>query len=204
MDRKTLWDLLETFVDLFLLSLLFLLCCIPIFTAFAAAVALYDCVIHCIRGGEGSICRRFFRTMRASLGRSAALMLCWCAAFAVLGFGYRTLCLSGQTSPGAAALSLIYLVSLLIPAGTFCWLIPLEAHYAYRFSALHKTAFLLSIGRLPATVLLVAIPAGLAAACFYAPLLLPFAPGIGMLLQSFVAERTFRRQFSTQGDAADD
>ncbi len=46
------WQTLDHLADLLILSLLWLLCSLPLVTAGAATTALYDAAAHCLRGPE--------------------------------------------------------------------------------------------------------------------------------------------------------
>ena len=50
--QNRFWQTLDHFADLLILSLLWLVCSLPLITAGAASAALYDAVARCVRGGE--------------------------------------------------------------------------------------------------------------------------------------------------------
>ena len=54
-----LWRSLDVVADVLFLSLLWLICCLPVVTIGAATTALYDCSVRCVRYGEGSTYKRF-------------------------------------------------------------------------------------------------------------------------------------------------
>lgn len=58
------WRLIEKLVDLFLLSVFWLVCSLPVFTLGPATAALYRTVARCIRGSERKSWSLFFRTFR--------------------------------------------------------------------------------------------------------------------------------------------
>ena len=58
------WRLIEKLVDLFLLSVFWLVCSLPVFTLGPATAALYRTVVRCIRGSERKSWSLFFRTFR--------------------------------------------------------------------------------------------------------------------------------------------
>ena len=71
------WKCFDKMADVLGLSLLWLLCSLPVITAGPACAALYDAAARCVRGGEPGPYRRFFRTFRQEF-KSAAL--CWLAS----------------------------------------------------------------------------------------------------------------------------
>ena len=50
------WRLIEKLVDLFLLSVFWLVCSLPVFTLGPATAALYRTVARCIRGARAGAC----------------------------------------------------------------------------------------------------------------------------------------------------
>ena len=50
--QNRFWQTLDHFADLLILSLLWLVCSLPLVTAGAACAALYDAVARCVRGAE--------------------------------------------------------------------------------------------------------------------------------------------------------
>lgn len=59
-----LWRALNTLTDILALSVLWLLCSIPVLTLGAATTALYDSVVRCIRYKMPRPYERFFRTFK--------------------------------------------------------------------------------------------------------------------------------------------
>lgn len=54
------WRLIEKLVDLFLLSVFWLVCSLPVFTLGPATAALYRTVVRCIRGASARAGACFF------------------------------------------------------------------------------------------------------------------------------------------------
>ena len=72
--------------DAVILSGMWLLGSIPVVTAGAATTALYDCVAHCVRGGEKDVLSRFLSTAKREWKQAFLSTLIWGGA---LGLGYR-------------------------------------------------------------------------------------------------------------------
>lgn len=79
-----LWRALNTLTDILALSVLWLLCSIPVLTLGAATTALYDSVVRCIRYKQSGPYERFFRTFKNELVPGLLLTLLW-GAVAALG-----------------------------------------------------------------------------------------------------------------------
>ena len=78
-----LWRALNTLTDIMALSVLWLLCSLPVLTLGAATTALYDSVVRCIRYKQPKPYARFFRTFKNELIPGILLTLMWGAAAAL-------------------------------------------------------------------------------------------------------------------------
>ena len=85
------WRLIEKLVDLFLLSVFWLVCSLPVFTLGPATAALYRTVARCIRGSERKSWSLFFRTFRENFKVGALTTLVVVAVGAVLFVLYTLL-----------------------------------------------------------------------------------------------------------------
>lgn len=189
--QNTFWHWLGKLPDIFVLSLLWLLCCIPIVTAVPASIALYDAVARNLRPDEKGMLRRFFSTLRKELGRGILMSLLWAALTAALYGGYSVVSSQAESGGTAAVYALVYQVSLLIPIAVFNWLIPLESRFVYTLPQLHKNAFLFTFLHLPQTAVLLILDALAVAAMYYVPVLFCIMPALLALLQSVAIEKVF-------------
>ena len=178
--------------ELLVLSLLWLLCCLPVVTAIPASIALYDAIAHCYRHGEGGIYRRFFRTLKQELKRGILLSLMWGLLALVLYSGYNAI-FSWEENNLTSAFSLVYLISMAFPFAALCWLIPLESRFSYGFWQLHRNAAIIAFAHLPATILIGAIFFGAVTLVYNMPVLLPLMPAITVSLQTLFAERVLKK-----------
>ncbi len=188
-----LWRILNTLTDVIALSLLWLLCSVPVLTLGAATTALYDSVVRCIRFKQPHPYARFFRTFKNELLTGILLTLMW-GAVAALGYGMLTLLREyAEILPSAAAASGAYYVALVLPLGAACWVFPVLSRCELSFGALNTTALKLAVGHLPSTVILVLMTAEIMrlSARFLFPL--AFMPAVLMLLWSLFVEPAFKK-----------
>ena len=189
--------------DFFILSLLWILLCLPVVTFIPACIALYDSVAHCIHGTEDGCVNRFFRTLKRELLRGILLsILCLSIGF-LLFYGYNILYQMGQENQALAAYSLVYLFTMLIPLGILAWLIPVESRFEHKFFELLRAAVVYSIGHLPITILLLVILALAVVLVLMLPVLAVLMPAITVTVQSWFIERVFKK-YIPQEEEADD
>ncbi len=179
--------------DFFGLSIVWLLCCLPVLTFIPASVAMYDSVAHCVRGDEEGSVGRFFRTFKAEFWRGLLLSGLWLAVGYLLFWGYNILFQMSKETPTLATYSLVYLCSLVIPLGILTWMIPVESRFEHSFFGLVKASAVYAIAHLPTTVMLVVLFAVSAVALFFLLPLIVLLPAITVTIQSWFIERVFKK-----------
>lgn len=173
------------------MSLLWMLCCVPIVTVPAASIALYDSVSRCIHGKQGSMYQRFFRTFRAEFKRSLALALLWTLIAAALTYCYLLLRQAAEAGSVSSLVVTVYCFSLLLPIAVFCWVIAVESRFVYGFGQLHKVAVVFTFAHLPQTLAITGLLAVSLLLCAWVPLTLVILPCITAHLQSIFIEKVF-------------
>lgn len=116
--------------DCICLSVLWLVCCIPLVTAGAASAALYTTVFKYIRREEGTLAATYFGAFKENFRRSTLAGLVSLALLAVLvldALVFRSLRLSGS------AMGSFYGASLVLIGIALTWMIYLAA-YSARFN----------------------------------------------------------------------
>ena len=106
------WRLIEKLVDLFLLSVFWLVCSLPVFTLGPATAALYRTVARCIRGSERKSWSLFFRTFRENFKVGALTTLVVVAVGAVLFVLYTLLYQTASLNRASYILFMAYYVFL--------------------------------------------------------------------------------------------
>lgn len=187
------WQCFDKMADVLGLSLLWLLCSLPVVTLGPACAALYDAAVHCVRRGEPGPYGRFLRTFRREFKSAVLCWLGWGTALLLLFLGYRIAAGLARSSRAMLVLAAAYLVLMVIPAGLLCWLFPLISRFEYTFPALNRTAFQFWFAHLPSTLAMTALLVLCEHLCVQ--LLFPvfFLPCLLALAHSFFAERAFRK-----------
>lgn len=187
------WKPFGVIADLIVLSLLWLVCSLPVFTLGAATTALYDATVHSLRFKEREMISRFFRTFKAEFKLASLSLLLlgsiWIGCFLAL----RWFIDNAAPSDAAFVAAVAGLFLLLLPTGPLCWVFPLLSRFDFGFKTLCVTALKLSMGNLPATLLMAVSLAGSVwlSVLFTVPALV--LPALLMLFWSLFTERVFRR-----------
>ena len=139
--------------NLVMLNILWLVCCIPIFTAGAATAAMYHTVFQYHSKEDDEVLRPFFRAFRANFKQATLLLLPLLAVLALLVFDMVYLVANGK---GIAALFLLIVLGFFV-MGIMVHLFPLIARFNMDAKALLRTAFSLVMLHLPATLTVIAL-----------------------------------------------
>lgn len=147
------WKPFDYVADAVLLSGMWVLGSIPIVTCGAATTALYDCVAHCVRGGEKDLFGRFFRTYKRELVPSMICFVLWmgillgCRQGIKLAAGFLP-----NTNGGAMVVAgLFFLLSVV--AGIFAWVLPLLSRFTFSIGNLNRMAVKLACSHIFRTIL---------------------------------------------------
>ena len=139
--------------NLVMLNILWLVCCIPVFTAGAATSALYHTIFQYHSKEDDAVLRPFFRAFRANFKQATLLLLPLLAVLALLVFDMIYLVSHGT---GIAALFLLIVLGFLV-MGMMVHLFPLIARFNMDAKALLRTAFSLVMLHLPATLTVIVL-----------------------------------------------
>ena len=192
----------EKLVDLFLLSVFWVGCSLPLVTIGPATAALYHTVVHAVRGNERNSWALFFRIFKRELKVGILTSLVVLPVLAVLLLLLGLLYQMALTDYTAYVLYHAYLVFLLLPLGAMCYLFPVLSRFTFRTGGLLLNSSKLAVAHLPSTVLIALILYGAILLCsIFFPLIF-LMPTVVALLHSFLLERIFRPYVDAQRRAA--
>lgn len=206
--ENAFWSMFSKIADVLALSLLWVICSLPLVTLGAATAALYDASVKCVRRGEHSTLTRFFRTFRRELVPASMVTVLWGGLLLLLSSGLR-LAWAGMRAEqaGAAVMLAGYFVLLMIPFGALCWMFPLLSRFTFGPGGLIRMALRLTLAYLPytAVIVVVTLAAGVAVWLLWVPVLV--VPCLTVLLWSLAMERVFRKytpEESAPGDGPEE
>jgi uncharacterized membrane protein YesL len=136
--------------DFFLLNLMWLVACLPVVTIFPSTTAMFGVVRDWVRGKESSLTRTFLARFRENFGQSLLIGGIWMVFGVALVLDFLV---ANQLSywPGVVMKSILVLASSVFAFGSV-FLFPVMVHYDTDWKTVIKNSLLLSIGRLPTTV----------------------------------------------------
>lgn len=190
-------------VDLFLLSVFWLFCSIPVVTIGPSTAALYHTVNRCIRGNGRNSWVLFFRTFRDNLKVGVLTTLVLLPAAVLLVFLQGLLYQTAVVGKAGYVLYVAYQIFLLLPLGALCYVFPVLSRFTFRTGGLLLNCSKLAMAHLPSTVgmgLLLGLSIWI---CSYIPVLAAVLPALLALIQSLPLERIFRPYILAQREEAE-
>ena len=188
-----IWRFFSWVGDIVMLSLLWVLCSVPLVTMGAASTALYDAVVHVIRRKDDSVFSRFFGTFRRELKTACLSTLLWGALAGLIVFLYRGLAGSAPDGQVVTAWSVLFLLLLYLLLCVVCWVFPILSRFTFGFADLNRTAVRLALGnilRSASMALLVGLGIAAFSRNFY---FVFFVPGLIAWLSSYLIEPVFEK-----------
>nr|WP_294493307.1 DUF624 domain-containing protein [uncultured Mediterraneibacter sp.] len=188
---------LSKICDMVCLNILWLICSIPIVTIGASTTALYTVMLKIIKNEEGYILRGFFKAFKTNFRQSTIIWIVLLLLGTVCWVDFRV---SGMI-PGTAGLVMrsIFLLAGFILLSVTIYIFPLTARYENSIRATFQNALILTVGRLPYTILMAAITVAAVIASLWNTLTLMFALPlwliIGVSLLAWINSYILRRVF---------
>lgn len=183
--------------DIFWLSVLSILCCIPVITIGASLSSLYYVMLKLVRDEETAVTRNYFKAFKQNFLQSLPATLILLVITGILAADFHIL---GQNSSQNA--SVVYgccVVILLAAAAVFSYVFPLMARYQNTLRRTFENAARLAASHLWQTVVMVAVnlfPLGwflISAETFAAVFWIWIFVGMG--IQAFVNSLIIRKIF---------
>lgn len=189
---------LSKICDMVMLNVLWLVCCIPVFTIGASTTAMYTIMLKMVRNEEGYIFRGFFKAFKDNFKQSTVIWLILLALGVICWFDYRVAGMMPGT-PGLVMKSIFILMGFVL-VSVMIYAFPLTARYENSIRATFRNALLLAVGRLPYTLLMVVVTVGSVVASLWNSVTLMFAIPlwfvIGGALIAWINSYILRRVFT--------
>lgn len=190
-----LMNILNKLADIFILNVIFLFACIPIFTIGAAFSAAYYIGFKMVKDEESYIVRGFFKAFKDNFKQATIIWLILMVVLGILFVDFRIMAYSGiefaswmKVAMGAVALFVIIGISFVFG---------LQARYTNTIKNTMRNSFLMALSHLPTAILLIAVYAVPVVLMYLLPSLLPvyilLAVGGILYFQSFLLLRVFRK-----------
>ena len=198
--------LMSKIFDVMVLSLIWLVLCLPIITIGPASTAVYYTMVKVIRRERSYLLKEFFRSFKLNFKQGAILTLIYAALVASMYFDFRYVQeLSEAGSKYGPMLFGAFLVLAIFVVFTAVYIFPLLSRFTVTIKNLIKWSFFIAIRHIGWTLLLGVLFIGTALlmffAFFYMPPLIIFLPGVYTLIVSFPMEHIFKRYMPVEEES---
>lgn len=149
---------LSRFADLLWLNIVFIICCIPIFTIGAATTALYYVTLKMAKDEDGYLTKSFFKSFIQNFKQGTGI---WLIFVLIGGILVTDITLVGRGVVGGEAYKNVILVASgvigILMIFTLTYVFPILAQFDNTIRNTIKNAFLISIRHFPYTVMFIVI-----------------------------------------------
>lgn len=195
---KPFWRWIGNIPTMFLLSMCWFICSIPLITIIPASCALYDAVSRNLMQEKAGCYRRFFRTFCNELKLGIPVSILWLVIGVMYYLGNGIVTYNAANSDAFATLAILYRILMVLTLGYLGWLVPLQSRYHNSFVGLHVNAFRFFLGRLPGTLLIILVflvIVILPTLHHFLAILLFISPCLIAIFHTFPVEKAFRKVF---------
>ena len=175
--------------DVIVLSLLWLLCCLPIVTIGASSTAAYYAASKVMRHKTGKVIPEFFSSFRTNLRQGIFLTV-------ILGILYVFVLLeclyvfSDPTMPGALLCALCFFAAAMTAFFSYLW--AWLSRFCMGSAAFVKTAVIVTFRHIGPTILLLLIQVLVAVGIFFMPWGILIFPGVGIFASTYPMEKVLK------------
>lgn len=176
-----------------ILNLLWLLSCIPVFTAGAATASLYYAMIKNIRRNRGYPVTEYLSSFKRTFVKGSILTFA-AGIWLYLLYYLRMIALMGENDTGIF-LSRIYTTLMIVTVAVLIYLFPVLSRFTMKMTSMVKLAFVMALRYAGYTLLMLAVTAVLGFIWFYylpVPVIL-FLPGAWCYVSTFMIEKALRK-----------
>lgn len=195
------FTVLGKLVDILLISILWLICCIPIVTIVPATTALYYTVVKVIRKDRGYITREFFHSFKVNFKTGLITGIILTAVVGILLLDrHFTKAMEGNL---AIILFSIFNALLLLLFLGGLYICPVLSRFSIGVKSLFKTSFFMAMKHFPTTILLAVVTIVFFIILYLMPPLIMIIPGLYYLVFSFLMERVLKKYMPEKSDDAE-
>jgi uncharacterized membrane protein YesL len=136
--------------DLMVLNILFLICCLPVFTIGASATALYSMLLKQVRNESGYVARGFIQAFKENFKQSTIIWVIMAAIGCIFYFDILLSDAMGGTL--GSTLKVVFLFLGILYLSVLSYVFSLLSRFENTIWNTLKNAFWMAVGYLPLTV----------------------------------------------------
>lgn len=186
-------------VDLILLTLLWIVGCIPIVTILTSTASMYHTTVKCIRFDRGKVWEEFKEAYKKNLNQGVLLTVLFLAAGLVIAYlDRRVLALSKSGTDAVFYMTVAMLILTVLFLINVLWLIPVFSRFANTLGKIVQLTFVISIRYLIKSILMLLLLAVTVLLIWISLPLVIICPALFMLALSYLTEPVLHRYMPRQ------
>jgi len=192
--ENPVFQVLGKICDMLLVSIVYILLCIPIITIGPASTALYYVMVKVIRRERGYVFREFFRSFKLNFKKGAIVGILMLIVTVILVFDlvYAWQMAGAQADKGSLLLGVFIGIAFLFICFSV-YVFPILSRFDMTVKNLIMSAVFMSMRYIYFTVPIILIYAAAAVIIYYFPPFLFLAPATTVLVNSFMIEKIFKK-----------
>ncbi|MDO5408158.1 MAG: DUF624 domain-containing protein [Eubacteriales bacterium] len=187
------WMFMEKVMNVLFISILWLVCSLPIITMGAATVAVFQFTLHQVRNEEGYVWKSFFKAFKQNFRSATVLWLMQIIVGTFLLYDIR-LCFQIQLPWILQMLIFIVLACVsLLWLLTVLYIFPLLSFFQIPVKKTLVDSFIMAVGNLPVSFMILLIYAGFTVLAWTRPCTAVFCVGLAVFVSSYLFHFVFSR-----------
>lgn len=197
---NVVFSTINKIVDMVLLSIIFIVVCLPIITIGPAITALYYVIVKVIRRERSYVFREFFKSFKRNFKQSFIINLIFILMYFILYIDLQYAnAIAGM--PGVV-LKGIFFAILFLTAAINIYIYPVLSRFEVSIKQLFKNSFFMSIRHLPFTILMFIIVGLFLFVSWLLPIVAIITPALGTLIFSLIMEKVLKKYMPEKSDDA--
>lgn len=185
-------------VDVFCVSMLWLIACLPVFTIGASSTALYYTVNKVIHHERGYLWREFWGSFRSNFRQATQLWLLFLGFMLLMWADQYIMSVFMEEGTILWYMGYFFLIMFWIAFVAWLFVYPNIARFQNSNREIVKNAMLMMVAHLPLTLLLIVSLVILLLITWGIPGLAVIMPAVFISVQNSIMERIFRRYMSEE------
>lgn len=203
---NSVWRFIGKFWDIIILSILWMVCSIPIFTIGASTTAMYYVTLKLVRDEDGYTFRSFFKSFKENFKQATIIWLIFLVVGILLGFDlffFLKMFVGSETVK--TVMLAVFIAMLFVYLAMFTYVFPLQSRFVNPVKRTIFNSFFMSIRHVFQTIGILVIDVGVVFLAFtYIPQLLIFGVALIAFVNSYMLAGVFKKYMPADENRRED
>lgn len=197
-----IFNALTKIFNVMLLSIIWVIGCLPVVTIGTSTAALYYTTVKVIRKDNGYLLREFWRSYRENLKSGIPVTII--VLLLTILMCYNRFFMQHWEGTFGTIMEVVYTAVLIIIVAVVMYLFPVLSRFKMKLYDLFKLTFYMAMKHLPTTLGLMVMFVLADFALYYMPVLVVAVPGTVCLIDSFLLERVLHQYMEKPEEGSDE